>query len=393
MPSIYDLIGDPTKEQAPSMIDPARMAQVQKQQELLKLKAAQQAQNQMPPTAKANAGILPTGETQVTPMQAQPAQMPQSPNAIQSIEDQIKAIMNQRGSELDTRRNDLAQLQTQKPTGIQALDLSPLYNFVDARTGSKMQQGYQAPTAINDWQSKVDALKKAVDTNGDKITDDQLKYLQEKLKQQADLDKVNALTGKASNLSNLASIREDALAARVAQTLQDNKILNDQNTRRQQLGLANHTLNGPNVITYQMFNEIQKDIANAITGAKSATVSDTAAMKIQTVEADLANLMQRATGNPQDAVSPEIRKYLSNVITRLDDAYANNIEDRKKVLAAGYSNLASTRVKNVVNDKIKALGQVPKNVTEVQKTITNKPATIVQNGHTYTLNPQTGEYE
>lgn len=66
----------------------------------------------------------------------------------------------------------------ERPTGFQALDLSPLAALSDSWSGGKLSQGYKAPTVQQEHDQKKALLEAALAKNQGQLTDDQLKYLQ-----------------------------------------------------------------------------------------------------------------------------------------------------------------------------------------------------------------------
>ena len=243
--------------------------------------------------------------------------------------------------------------------GFKDLNLAPLMGLADAWGGSNLAQTYKAPQTQDERQAQIMALEEMLRKGKREANSGLLDYL--KMRQDAHTKTernqayVAGLQARNAMLAAGLGLRDDKLAASLGKELENDPIIKNQLERRQQIAMDIHTLQTAPAITPQMWAELQKGVANAITGARSATVSDTEAMKINTLAIEWANLQQKLTNSPQDIESPEMRKYLSDLLARLDDAYRINISARTDQKMAGMENLSSTKAKKVLGDKAKNL--------------------------------------
>ncbi len=143
-------------------------------------------------------------------------------------------------------------------------------------------------------------------------------------------------------------------AVHAADTFDKDSNLQKLTQQQQQIQRGKHTLDSVSILTPQMFNEIQMDIANAISGGKSAAVSTQNKVEFSTLETEFQGLKQRLTNKPQDIQSPEIKKYIGEVLDRLNDAYSNNMYGRAQQLAKGRSKAygSNPAALEVMNEKV-----------------------------------------
>lgn len=141
------------------------------------------------------------------------------------------------------------------------------------------------------------------------------------------------------------AMAQDNQAANVANTFDKDSNLQAINKQRQSIQRGMHTIATVDKLTPQLFNEIQMDIANALSGGKAAAVSTQNKVEFESLNTQWAGLMQRIKNKPQDIDSPELKQYITQVLARLDDAYAHNMEDRANQLSVGrtYANNPSAQ--------------------------------------------------
>lgn len=131
------------------------------------------------------------------------------------------------------------------------------------------------------------------------------------------------------------ALRQDQQASNAAGAFDKDPIITSLTKQQQQIARDKHTLDTATTLTPQIFNEIQTGIAGAIAGGHVAAQGTIHDLKYQSAELDYKNLMQRITNNPQDIGSPQVRKYLGDLIGRLGEAYTGNIADRANQIAIG----------------------------------------------------------
>lgn len=86
-------------------------------------------------------------------------------------------------------------------------------------------------------------------------------------------------------------------------------------------------------LTPQIFNEIQQDLSQALTGAGNATEGKLHRTEFNTYQQRLAGIIQNVTNNPQDINSPAIVNQVKEVLARLNATLASWRSDRFKVRA------------------------------------------------------------
>lgn len=261
--------------------------------------------------------------------------------------------------DIETRKADLEKLKQrlallqERPDGLESANLRPLMAFADSLRGTNMAQFYTPPPNVK--LQDMNRLQGIIDREGQKIQSDQLGYMnmlsREELRKKLAGLQDDRFGQRMNYLRQRMGLAEDVAANNAAKAIDSDKIIVNLQERRQQLARDVHTLDTADVVTPQVWAEIQKGVANAITGARSATVSDTAAMKIQTLATDWANLKQRLTARPQDIGQPEMKQMMRDLLARLDDAYVQNIQDRTAQKTAGLANLGSQKIRSTVKDR------------------------------------------
>jgi hypothetical protein len=222
----------------------------------------------------------------------------------------------------------------------------------------------QRARTVLDLQQKLQAQK-------DRLSQGEFNQLKALMGLDISKQKADAMTERSKFFGAGLDIRGAQFSQRIADVFDKDQMLKQINSQRQQMELDRHTVETAEVLTPQLFNEVQKGIANAIAGGKSASVSDTEAMKIKTIATEFAAIQQRLKNKPQDISSPEIKKYLTGVISRLADAYDANAfkraEQLKKGRAAG---LAKTpEAMSVMEEKVESYRVKPKESSEDQEAI------------------------
>lgn len=120
-----------------------------------------------------------------------------------------------------------------------------------------------------------------------------------------------------------------------------------------------HTIQGVKTLTPQLLSEVQLDIANAISGGKAAAVSTQEKVEFESLNTKWANLMQKINNRPEDINSPEVKQYMVDVMSRLKDAYARNMDERKRQVGAGMEAIDNPRAQKMVRDKLATYGTQP----------------------------------
>jgi hypothetical protein len=185
--------------------------------------------------------------------------------------------------------------------------------------------------------------------------------------------------GKQSlaNQGQRIGILTDKTAAAAGNKITDDSIMKKIETQRQQIALDKHTLDTADVLTPQIFNEIQTGLANAIAGGRTAAVSSQNKVEFDSVAIQAARIKQRLTNHPEDIGSPDVRKMISDTLSRLDEAYQNNAYARGQKLRKGMSTAYShvPAAVQVMDEKLNDLRPPP--AEDVP------PETKVWNGKTF----------
>jgi hypothetical protein len=362
-----------------------------------------------------------------------PAANPYSKQQAKTVAD-MKQYMDAVNSDpsMQEQKNRLANLDALNAASMGSMnnqvDVSPLLGLIDNFTGSKLASNYQKPMSQAERAQMVmgaagntqksheallkDALVQAKMLQGDALSEQ--RHNQDLSKEGYALDEngnVSVVPGglaeaniaakkagadKALSWADVMSanqglrresldLRKGEQAARASGKFDNDKIIKSSTEQQNKMSLAKHTLETAPVLTPQILNEIQSDIATAISTGGSHAASLEHQKQFSSYAIDFANLKQRITNRPQDIQSPEVRQYMADLVGRLDAAYKQNSASRAKQLATGLSYRSNPEAQDAVSAKVSQYAPAP--------AAGNKPKTVTQNGHTYTLNEATGDYE
>lgn len=89
-------------------------------------------------------------------------------------------------------------------------------------------------------------------------------------------------------------------------------------------------------LTNQEFNDVQIELSNAISGARSAALGKLERTEYESVQQKLSDIVQKITGQPQDAVPPELAARLKLLAQETADKFALHREERAKSKERGY---------------------------------------------------------
>jgi hypothetical protein len=179
------------------------------------------------------------------------------------------------------------------------------------------------------------------------------------LKQSSDIMKNQALIAMAGARldqgNQRIAIQKDNQAAGVANVFDKDPNIQKSVAQRQSIQRGQHTIENVKTLTPQLFNEIQLDIANALSGGKAAAVSTQSKVEFETAAMKMADLKQRLSNRPEDIGSPEVKAYIQDVLSRLDNAYAHNISDRAQQLSVGRNYANNPSAQQSMAEKVKSL--------------------------------------
>lgn len=171
------------------------------------------------------------------------------------------------------------------------------------------------------------------------------------------------------------------------------------------LDRATSLLNGKEPITAKSFAVLQQDFINAMAPGGAATEGKVNREMVETAAGHLNELALKF-GNVADLrkAQPEIVNNLRNLINQVHEDYLKAQSQQAIDIHDSYSQSRNPLVLKQIQDKLKRYapsehakrygGATSGLLTPNQAPPpSNKPSTVIQNGHTYDLNPTTGEYE
>lgn len=100
-------------------------------------------------------------------------------------------------------------------------------------------------------------------------------------------------------------IRKDAQSSHAVDTVTKDPQIEQMNNQVNLVDRGRQILNKPG-LTNQEFNDTQIELSNAISGARSAAMGKLERTEYDSAQQRWAELMQKITGKPQDAIPPEI---------------------------------------------------------------------------------------
>lgn len=189
--------------------------------------------------------------------------------------------------------------------------------------------------------------------------------------------------------------QKDRIAQQIGDHIDKDPTMIKINRQKQQIDLDKHTLETAPILTPQILSEIQKGMANAISGGGNSAQGTFNKMEIETVQQKMAEVQQRFSGSPTGVKDPELVDYFKGVLDRLGNAYDKNAYSRAQQIAKGRSKGLSHNPDaiQVLNDKVESYKPVDNLNIPAAKPPPNGHQTVQQNGHTFNWNGQTGQYE
>ena len=285
-----------------------------------------------------------------------PKIQPQQPTDYEAqLQDIYQKGLNQRQNDDENLRGQLTKLGD-RPTGLAAMDLSPVAAWVDSATGSNLSQGYKGPIAAKDYDQKKQLLQQAIASNSGKLTDDQLAYL--KMKQDArnkDEATQARLQGYAMGLQgrqSAADNKDDRLTNNVYDKFDNDTLLKSYSQRGAQVARGMHQLENPpnGIITTQVLKDITNEIATSLAqGASSA--DDREKQEFSNLNTKWSSVLSKLHDAPEGVASPELVSYLKANLSNLQSAFKHNASLRAQEIGQGrsyHSKSASDAVKKKV---------------------------------------------
>lgn len=281
--------------------------------------------------------------------------------------------------------------------------VKPLLALVDSQTGSKLMAGYTPPASPTEMNSQL------------------LKYADEIQKRKADLVKglSTGLTaqknggfqvvtttqgskdtgaqgeGSPSGAGGLSTQRRNALIARSGEAFDKDTMLTRFAKTQTALDRAQGMLSSKVPITSTDLQALQQDLLTAFT-QDGVVTEGKAQREILEPFASIVNRIVSKGDRIEDIRkdTPDLIQHLQDRLSLLKGDYNKASNARVNELATNWKDVPDDLVQSTVTRKADMLHQ--KFSAPVRKSAPaapSKPASITQNGHTYTLNPTTGEYE
>lgn len=151
-------------------------------------------------------------------------------------------------------------------------------------------------------------------------------------------------------------LRRESQASQAASVFDKDTNLQALTKQQQAIQRGAHTLQNVKILTPQLFNEVQLDVANAISGGRSSAVSTQNKVEFESLATKWAELEQRVRNKPEDINAPEVKAYMMDVLNRLNDAYAHNMQERTSQLASGRTFEHNPAAQKAIAAKVKAYG-------------------------------------
>lgn len=276
--------------------------------------------------------------------------------------------MDRQAEDLDTQRRLAAEYES-KP---ERTDYRPLAAFVDSMTGSKFGPTAEALAPESPEQKMLKQLEfaKSISSGSQNLTKDQLDYIKNKIQQQSFME--NRLTkediAKMSNATKLATSSATAGLAGQRMGMQQQRL--DQQVGKEARGTVN---NDPMLKIYQprlegaakigellqsaregkvvsnqaLLGQVNAEIARLETGSQSPGLGASEKTELQDSAATLSAFKDAITGNPSDAVRPEVLNAAGKMVNELSGSYMKGIDSRMNMLRAGMS----APQQKIVNEK------------------------------------------
>lgn len=310
--------------------------------------------------------------------------------------------------------------------------VKPLLALTDSQTGSKLMQGYTAGPKAEDTNAML------------------LKYSDELQKRKADIakniihgisaqkggglsttqeDRINQVLNSAGAKTPGGEIRQkmDEVRYRQLLSLAERspglmKSLGAAQTAQTELDLADPNKTGP--VSKEQFEEIQnmvRRLPGALTASSggNTTGHERDAMTMRSMEKDLGKMWDTYIKNGVNEIpadDPQLKHFrglASHIRNRFQSFYTGKLQglsasaksmfDRNPELKSDWDGylLANMELSSGGSAGQPDLPTLPEQPKAARKKATakgtgstgGKPNTVIQNGHTYTLNPKTGEYE
>lgn len=228
---------------------------------------------------------------------------------------------------------------------------------------------------------------------------DSMKPLSEAMKAQAQL----ALAGRKLDQGDMRlGMQQDTQAAKAAHDVHQDPLIKQYNQQDAQIYKGLGLLRGNAPITGQVASEEAANFAAILSGARGAGVEQTRKMEYNNAQGELAKFLQWADGHPRDALPKELRESMAEAYDRLAQAIHEQRAIQAKRTTIGKSFAHNPAAQRAQEEAIQHYQNATPGgdqgysvVPEAHADQAKGPhgATVYQNGHMYTWNPQTKRYE
>lgn len=131
-------------------------------------------------------------------------------------------------------------------------------------------------------------------------------------------------------------LRKDSQASHAADVIHKDPTIHQLTSQIQLVDRGRDILNKPG-LTNQEFNDVQIELSNAIAGARSSALGKLERTEYETMGQKWAELKQRLTGSPQDAVPSEILARVRGLAEEMSGSMQKHRSEQAQRLARTYA--------------------------------------------------------
>ena len=167
-----------------------------------------------------------------------------------------------------------------------------------------------------------------------------------------------------SSGSDLAAVRQQQVNLNVDKTIaaiphEFMAALKPYQDRLDQAKTDVHTLETSGIIDHRMMDELTTGQAALISGQRQAHVGTQAQQQIRTLDSDIARLKDYVMSHPNQAMPEQYKQLYLNVQNRLQDGWAQLMDQAAHRLAKGKNYSHYPEAKNVVNEQVQQYSYKP----------------------------------
>ncbi len=128
------------------------------------------------------------------------------------------------------------------------------------------------------------------------------------------------------------NLRQGQVAEGINKKVMNDKIVSAADSQQAAINKGLDRLNSGQAMTPQMFNEVQIDLANAITGGRTAAQGTIHRVEMDNMASKIAEIQQKLSSSPTDINAPAMKKYLKDTFTELRNLNKSIRQKRVKAL-------------------------------------------------------------